>query len=284
MNPATPPDARVLYGMAYDGGSDRVIVFGGQRQNGFAVGTWSYDYDNDAWNQLNPPTSPSTRFAHAMAYDEESDRLILFGGWKGGGAPPLGDTWAFEFAMCKPPEGWFNPGWVWFSIPAQPLDPEANAVFAPWDVTNKIMRWNRVEKRVEIYPNDFTNLEVGEGYTMFSRESMEPRYRYTPRSGDFEIPLPAMGWSWIGNPHTAALPMLDLLIRNEVTHRTRTAIRDQSSVDPWVNWNFIYWDSQDDQAKICYPFGGGDDNHLRPWYGYRIWTNVDNLTLMVPEG
>ena len=38
---------------------------------------------------------PSARSAQAMAFDSESGRTVLFGGWDG--ASPFGDTWAYSF-------------------------------------------------------------------------------------------------------------------------------------------------------------------------------------------
>ena len=38
------------------------------------------------WVNMDPDASPSARWSHAMAYDSESDRIVLFGGrigWDG---------------------------------------------------------------------------------------------------------------------------------------------------------------------------------------------------------
>ncbi len=86
--------------MAYDAESDRVILFGGAE--GYIESdkplndTWSYDADFDRWTRLSPSTVPPARSSHAMAYDEASDRVILFGGTTGVFEPPLGDTWTFD--------------------------------------------------------------------------------------------------------------------------------------------------------------------------------------------
>jgi N-acetylneuraminic acid mutarotase len=47
--------------------------------------TWAYDYDTNAWTKMNPKTQPPGLYAHAMAYDSESDRVIMWGGniWTG---------------------------------------------------------------------------------------------------------------------------------------------------------------------------------------------------------
>jgi len=82
--------------MAYDSDSDRMIVFGG-----FDFGsvenneTWAYDVDAGRWERMEPAQSPSPRNFAALAYDADSDRVILFGGAPSSGAH--GDTWAYDY-------------------------------------------------------------------------------------------------------------------------------------------------------------------------------------------
>src|SRR5437879_13787137 len=42
---------------------------------------------------MNPATKPSARWGHSLAYDSQSDRVILFGG----ATPVIDDTWAYDF-------------------------------------------------------------------------------------------------------------------------------------------------------------------------------------------
>ncbi len=94
--PSTAPPGRAEPGMAYDTARDLVVLFGGMeylaielRQND----TWTYDVDTDTWTEILPAAAPSARRAHDMAYDIESDRMIVFGGEDGAS---LNDTWAFN--------------------------------------------------------------------------------------------------------------------------------------------------------------------------------------------
>src|SRR5438105_4916475 len=52
---------------------------------GFPPGTWT---------QLSPASSPSARSGHAMAYDNASAQVVLFGGSDQYGT--LGDTWVWD--------------------------------------------------------------------------------------------------------------------------------------------------------------------------------------------
>lgn len=83
--------------MAYDSESDRLIVFGGFRPSPRVFDdTWAYDYESNTWTKMDPPTRPPARSHFAMAYDEASDRVVIFGGvdeWD----EPFGDTWAYDY-------------------------------------------------------------------------------------------------------------------------------------------------------------------------------------------
>jgi N-acetylneuraminic acid mutarotase len=91
MEPAISPRAQNFHTMAYDHGSDRVILFGNFED------TWAYDYNTDTWEELEPGETPSARYYCDMVYDPGSDRMILFGGARAAGEAALGDTWAYHF-------------------------------------------------------------------------------------------------------------------------------------------------------------------------------------------
>src|SRR5690348_10986522 len=46
------------------------------------------------WTQLSPTASPPARAYHAMAYDEASGKVLVFGGFGENGY--LNDTWTFD--------------------------------------------------------------------------------------------------------------------------------------------------------------------------------------------
>jgi N-acetylneuraminic acid mutarotase len=102
MKPASAPSKRYVAGLAYDTESDRVILFGGHnRYNNPApidmglTDTWAYDYSANTWKEL--AKGPANHLGARLAYDAESDRIILFGGLDIAAYRGLNDTWAFEF-------------------------------------------------------------------------------------------------------------------------------------------------------------------------------------------
>jgi len=81
-------------------------------------------------------------------------------------------------------------------------------------------------------------------------------------------------------PGTSDIAGLSLSVRKSGV--TRTATQDHDAPNPWLNWNWIYWDPANQTARIMNPFGGGDDITLHPWYGYRVWANTENVTIIFP--
>jgi len=94
MQPEPSPPPRSLHAMAYDSESDRIIMFGGSVAGERNDETWAYDDNTNAWARISPDVRPLGRTGHAMSYDRESDRVILFGGSRG---QPTDETWAFDF-------------------------------------------------------------------------------------------------------------------------------------------------------------------------------------------
>ena len=81
MAPAVSPSPRVNAAMVYDTGAARLILFGGDDGTmDYNDETWAYDLATNAWTDLNPSSKPPPRRGHALAYDETSGRVVLFGG------------------------------------------------------------------------------------------------------------------------------------------------------------------------------------------------------------
>lgn len=98
MSPTIAPPARAFFYMAYDSESDRAILFGGApgtAANSF-FDTWAYNYNSNTWENLTDANNhPQARSSHIMAYDSESDRIVLFGG--GNLTATFSDTWLYDY-------------------------------------------------------------------------------------------------------------------------------------------------------------------------------------------
>jgi hypothetical protein len=76
------PPGRAHFGMAYDARSQRVVIFGGLaraagRSYRAANDTWAWD--GKTWQQLSD-SGPSPRTHIRMAFDRQTNRIVVFGG------------------------------------------------------------------------------------------------------------------------------------------------------------------------------------------------------------
>jgi hypothetical protein len=97
MKPPSGPTRRCAAELAYDAESDRVILYGGCNEVTWGLGdTWAYDFNTNTWTQMAFGPDGPTHIGARLAYDAESDRIILFGGCDMGGSL-YNDTWAYDF-------------------------------------------------------------------------------------------------------------------------------------------------------------------------------------------
>ncbi len=104
LNPTIKPNASSWLSMAYDSESEKLILFGGVPKEGYTLAeTWIYDYSTNTWTKADPNTSPGLRSSHVMAYDSESDMVIMHGGIVEADYYPgvidihYNDTWAYDY-------------------------------------------------------------------------------------------------------------------------------------------------------------------------------------------
>ncbi|NHI88522.1 MAG: hypothetical protein EAX87_03305, partial [Candidatus Thorarchaeota archaeon] len=103
MTPALSPGNRTGSPLVYDIESDRMVIFSGwQKVHADAVcynDTWTYDYNSNTWTNMSPAVLPPGRTGHAMAYSQEDDRIVMFGGETGWGINEetlVADTWIYD--------------------------------------------------------------------------------------------------------------------------------------------------------------------------------------------
>jgi cysteine-rich repeat protein len=81
------------FNMAYDEARGVMVLFGGVDPAGIRVAdTWLWTGAD--WIKAHPKTSPEPRYAAAMTYDTQRQRVVLFGGETTAGM--VSDTWEFD--------------------------------------------------------------------------------------------------------------------------------------------------------------------------------------------
>jgi hypothetical protein len=106
------------YALVYNSRNDRVILFGGCHDTGGRISlsdwTYTYDYYSNTWTNMNTSLRPPPTTLPGLAYDSQSDRVILFGGrghWSGN------ETWAYELdSGVTPYEPATDSSWVIVTI------------------------------------------------------------------------------------------------------------------------------------------------------------------------
>ena len=102
ITPAAPgPSARSSAVMAYDPGSDRLLVFGGNVSNDPLVltgvgDTWALDIATGTWSEITAADAPSARLYHAATV--MNGAMYVFGGTPDFDGPYYNDVHAFDMA------------------------------------------------------------------------------------------------------------------------------------------------------------------------------------------
>lgn len=93
---STPDKPRFGAPLTYDSESDRLILYAGGSPWHMYTDTWAYDLNTDTWEPMSPKSSPSPRGMYATAYDTESDRVLLWGGFTGTEENDVA-MWAYDY-------------------------------------------------------------------------------------------------------------------------------------------------------------------------------------------
>jgi hypothetical protein len=97
LAPAHSPGPRTMAAVAYDSKRQRAVLFGGITY--WDGSEWVYDnitweWDGQDWHRMETTVAPTGRILHAMAYDEERGKVILYGGQNSSGN--LADLWEWD--------------------------------------------------------------------------------------------------------------------------------------------------------------------------------------------
>ena len=174
------------------------------------------------------------------------------------------------------PGGWLRAGWNLVSLPLEPADPRAAEVFdtaiaAGNDITNNLFAYDGT---YSIYPSGFTTLRSGTAYWLRLDMAGDEYCEGLNVTSDVEIAL-SHGWNLIGQPHDYPTPLADC----EVSDGATTLSFGDAVSAGWIEEPLYFYGASGYQTCIR---SGGDDDQLRPWYGYWALTNTDGVTLIIP--
>jgi hypothetical protein len=93
IHPEPLPPERAAFGMVYDLGSERPIIFGGFNPTSGALDdTWAYQ--GNEWVEIKVSNKPGKRYFHTFTYDPNKNTGILIGGISDTGV--LSDAWKYQ--------------------------------------------------------------------------------------------------------------------------------------------------------------------------------------------
>ena len=97
LSPTASPSKRCKGGTAYDIKSEQMVWFGGYGPDGVNKDeTWTFNLDENTWVNKTSDVRPPARKRNPLMYDEQSDLVVMFGGWKGG-EEVFNDLWVYDF-------------------------------------------------------------------------------------------------------------------------------------------------------------------------------------------
>ncbi len=81
--------------MVYDEANHALVLFAGVRSVALSNETWIFDLDQRTWTRAGSSIRPPSRTRPAMAYDSQSELVVMFGGGEETEAPML-TSWLFD--------------------------------------------------------------------------------------------------------------------------------------------------------------------------------------------
>ena len=139
ITPSVSPVPRIGASMVYDSEHDLTILFGGYThllRTEIDHETWSFDYNTLSWTELNPDSELERR-AYAMAYDSESEKIVIFGGNTGDEPNDfLDDTWVFDYDFNN-----------WTKMPIPEVTDDTNSYFIPTLISLSIIAIVLIRRR-----------------------------------------------------------------------------------------------------------------------------------------
>ncbi len=275
MSPTTNPQPRSDFKAVYDVKADKIIIFSGlQIFVGKYQDTWSYDFNTNLWTNMSSDNMPLAREAYSMAYDEESDRTVLFSGVKIGPWEWIcwNETWSFDYESNS---------WTFMDLPIQPSGRLwADMVYDKG--SDRIILFGGFSKDTMYADTWAYNFNTNEWINMTPSIQPSPRWGHRMTYDEESDLVILFGGS-------IALPSPPVTVRDTWTYDydTNTWVNVTSSTSPQgsVNHDLTY-DTKSDRVIF---YGGGDDNLINKgetWI-YDVntnrWSNKTPITSPEPR-
>jgi PKD repeat protein len=180
-------------------------------------------------------------------------------------------------------------GWHLISLPVEPIDPDPKEVFKDKNgsyipISGNLHRYDHSNQRYVTYydflPYDFGPCKRGDGYWLYLFQNSTISYEGFPTQKSFS--LPTAGWYLIGGI-TSNTSMVNIQLRIYDSIHSQWITKNFSEVkDVWIQDPFIGYDNSGSRYFSAGLKGTDEDNYLRPWNGYWVYTFANNVEIILP--
>jgi len=205
------------------------------------------------------------------------------------GCVDMGYHYPVGCESCSAPPGWLRPGWNLVSLPLVPNGGLPDFTLCDicragnrFDSYNLLRYWPEAgvydsysRERPYWWETPFEDIGAGRGYWLRLEHGCECTMRGGQRRGEFPVAL-GQGWNCIGCPSPSPVPLLSCELDDGAQ---RLGFGDAAAAG-WVQAVLLCYDPECGYGAVSPT--PGDDDCLRPWYGYWLLAHVDGLTLIVP--
>ena len=188
---------------------------------------------------------------------------------------------ATSLSYAETDPGFYEVGWNMTSVPVEPLEPSASAVFDELVALGNVLDGSLYRYApgagYELYPGHFVDLSAGLGYWLRLTDALPGTVVSVvgacPQSGE-AVSL-ANGWTLVGHPLPAAVPLSSV----RVTDGGTTLSWADAVAGGWVDATAYYYEGG---AYRTLRASGGDDAACRPWRAYWVLAYAGGLSLVLP--
>ena len=175
----------------------------------------------------------------------------------------------------------FPAGWSLMSVPIVPADADPLAVFAGINISGNLHRYEAGGYVAfwDFDPAPFGAVKRGDGFWLHLDEQDTVEYDGTPATGTVTLSLPNQGWYMIGQVHQANQLLTNCEVYDSVSGLTKPFA--EAAGAGWVQVPLYYFDGSGYLSCGLDPWD--QDDHLRAWTGYWLYTLQPSLELRIPK-
>jgi hypothetical protein len=177
-------------------------------------------------------------------------------------------------------------GWHLITLPGAPLNPDPAAVFdelvALGQLSGALHRYVPglgYKPWYENAPSGFGGpLQAGEGYWLYVYGAVTISYDASVTFAQQQVYLATAGWHLIGSGQTADIAMGNCTVRQD----SGTAAPFANQTGLWIADPLYGWSITLGAYRTCGVAVNDNDNALRVFAGYWLYTMMSDVTLYVP--